>query len=115
MRLRAVILAWLLAAAIPFVLPARAPAEEDALPIIRFEEGRFDPGDLVVKAQTPFRLRVRNTTKEVVEFESFELNRERVVQPGQEIVVYLPALDPGTYPYFDDFHHAMGQGTITAR
>jgi hypothetical protein len=29
--------------------------------------------------------------------------------------VYLPALDPGTYPFFDDFHHDAGQGMITAQ
>jgi hypothetical protein len=50
-----------------------------------------------------------------IEFESFELNRERVVQPGQTITVQLPKLDPGQYHFFDDFHHEVAQGTITAQ
>jgi cupredoxin-like protein len=90
-------------------------AEDDALPVIRFQDGRFEPDELVVKAKAPFRLRVVNATKDPIEFESFELNRERVVLPGAEIVVYLPALDPGSYKYFDDFHHDAGEGTITAK
>lgn len=90
-------------------------AEDEALPVVRFHDGRFEPHDLVVRAKTPFRLRVVNATQDAIEFESFELNRERVVLPGAEIVVYLPALDPGSYKFFDDFHHGAGEGTITAK
>jgi Cupredoxin-like domain len=90
-------------------------AEEEALPVLRFHDGTFEPGELVVKAKAPFRLRVVNETQEAIEFESFELNRERVVLPGAEIVVYLPALDPGSYKFFDDFHQGAGEGTITAK
>jgi hypothetical protein len=99
-------------AALALGRPVRA---DDALPVIRFDGGSFEPDELVVKAKTPFRLRVVNAAKDPIEFESFELNRERVVLPGAEIVVYLPALDPGSYKYFDDFHHDTGEGTITAK
>ena len=92
-----------------------ARADEDSMPVLRFQDGRFDPAELVVKAKTPFRLRVVNANPYAIEFESFELNRERVVQLGSEVVVYLPALDPGTYRFFDDFHHDAGNGTITAK
>lgn len=46
-----------------------------------------------------------------MEFESFELNRERVVQPGQTVTVYLSGLAPGRYEFFDDFHQAR-RGTL---
>jgi hypothetical protein len=90
-------------------------ADDEAPPMVRFHDGRFEPDELVVKAKTPFRLRVVNATQAAIEFESFELNRERVVLPGAEIVVYLPALDPGSYKFFDDFHQGAGEGTITAK
>ncbi len=90
-------------------------ADDDAMPVLRYHDGRFEPDELVVKAKTPFRVRVVNAAPEAIEFESFELNRERVVLPGAEIVVYLPALDPGSYKFFDDFHHGAGEGTITAK
>jgi len=50
------------------------------------------------------RLEVSNQTAVAIEFESFELNRERVVQPGQKVAVYLSGLGPGRYEFFDDFH-----------
>jgi hypothetical protein len=92
-----------------------ARAEEGTAPAVRFEAERFEPAEIFVPAGAPFQLRVVNGKAEAVEFESFELNRERVVQPGQEIVVYLPALAPGTYRFFDDFHKDAGEGRITAR
>lgn len=100
-------------AALPFGPTVRA--DDDAQPLIRFRDGRFEPHELVVKAKTPFRLHVVNLTKDPIEFESFERNRERVVLSRAEIVVYQPTLDPGSYQYFDDFHHDAGQGTITAK
>ena len=95
-----------------FALNARA---DQATPQLRFENGRFEPAALDVTAGAPVRLTVVNTGPSAIEFESFELNRERVVPPGRSITVLLPRLNPGQYHFFDDFHHDAGQGTITAR
>jgi len=104
-----------LALSLALALGPVARGDDEASPTVRFHDGSFEPNELVVKAKTPFRLRVVNTTQDAIEFESFELNRERVVLPGGEIVVFLPPLDPGSYKFFDDFHHGAGEGTITAK
>lgn len=90
-------------------------ADDSAPPQIKFTDGHFVPGSFDVAAGKPIRLTVLNDGKSAIEFESFELNRERVVQPGQTITVQLPKLDPGQYHFFDDFHHDVAQGTITAK
>lgn len=120
MKCRSTLLASLLAAALagPGVLAPATPAragEEPPLPVLHIRDGRFEPATLVVEARKAFRLKVVNSGKHAVEFESFELDRERVVAPGQEIVVYLPALAPGSYEVFDDFHRDAGRGRIQAR
>ncbi|MGE5445111.1 MAG: cupredoxin domain-containing protein [Ignavibacteriales bacterium] len=81
---------------------------------LRVQNGRFQPHNLIVKANTPFKIKVTNADKSSIEFESFSLNREREVAPGQTVTVYLPALAPGTYEFFDDFHK-NNKGTITAK
>ena len=43
------------------------------------------------------------------------MHRERVVQPGQTITVYIPALAPGTYSFVDDFSHGAVKGEIVSR
>jgi len=87
---------------------------DDAQPQLKFTNGHFEPASFNVAAGTPIKLTVMNQSDAPIEFESFELNRERVVQPGQSITVQLPKLDPGQYHFFDDFHHEVAQGTITA-
>lgn len=103
--------------AIFFAISAIAPpARADQLaPQLKFADGRFEPAVLDVSAGAPVHLTVINSGTSAIEFESFELNRERVVPPGRSITVLLPRLDPGQYHFFDDFHHDAGQGTITAR
>jgi hypothetical protein len=69
------------------------------------QDGGFQPAELKTPKQAKVRLEVSNETAVAIEFESFELNRERVVQPGQKVAVYLSGLSPGRYEFFDDFHH----------
>ncbi|HUO05879.1 MAG TPA: cupredoxin domain-containing protein [Candidatus Binataceae bacterium] len=87
----------------------------DDSPEIRFQGGRFEPAVLTLPVNTPTKLRVVNAGDAAIEFESFELNRERVVQPGQAITVYIPALGSGSYGFFDDLHHAVPAGKIVVR
>jgi plastocyanin len=94
-------------------LTSMARADE-AQTKLKFTQGHFEPATLKVPAGTPTKLTVINEGDSAIEFESFELNRERVVQPGQTITVKLPKLEPGQYHFFDDFHHEVAQGTITA-
>src|SRR5208283_866873 len=82
---------------------------------IRFENHRFAPQTLTVAADTPLEIRVVNLSRERIEFESFKLNREKVVEPGASVVVKLPALRAGTYDFFDDFHQDVPEGAIVAR
>ena len=95
-------------------LTAGAILAQDGGPEIRLQDGTFAPSQVKVPANTSFKLRVTNADKAAIEFESFELHRERVVQPGETITVNMPALAPGTYKFFDDFHSDTPGGAIVA-
>ncbi|MFI5398011.1 MAG: cupredoxin domain-containing protein [Candidatus Binatia bacterium] len=97
------------------LLGARSAWGEEAPQEIKVAHGRFDPAQIVVPANTAFKVRVTNADTAAIEFESFELHRERVVQPGETITVFMPAVAPGTYPFFDDFHRETPAGAIVAR
>jgi Cupredoxin-like domain len=81
---------------------------------IQFNNHRFIPQKVEVHAGMPLTIRVLNSSKERIEFESFKLGRENVVEPGQAIVLQLPALRPGTYDFYDDFHDDVPEGVIVA-
>ena len=94
---------------------ALAARAEDLPPEIKLQGGRYAPAELTVPANAAFKVRVTNADSAAIEFESFELHRERVVQPGETITVYMPALAPGTYKFFDDFHRDTPEGVIVAK
>lgn len=91
-----------------------ARADDDVFNL-EFHQHRFVPDRLEVPAHVKFRILVKNTDDTADEFESTELNREKLVTPGQTITVFLGPLDPGTYHFFGDFHQATAKGVLVAK
>ena len=94
--------------------PAHATAEDKILTLAITDTG-FAPAELEVPTGgSTVRIDVTNQTGAAAEFESFELNRERVVQPGKTITVWVSGLDAGRYEFFDDFHQER-KGALVVR
>ena len=81
---------------------------------ITISNNKFQPSTITVKAGVKIALSVTNAGKEPAEFESSELNREKVIAPGSTVTIYVGPLQPGTYPFFDDFHQS-NSGRIIAK
>jgi high-affinity iron transporter len=90
-------------------------ARADDLPVLVFHNHRFEPARIEVPAKQKFKLMVKNTDDTADEFESVDLNREKLVAPGQTITVFLGPLDPGEYKFFGDFHQDTAQGVLVAK
>lgn len=93
-----------------------------AVPALAFAEPSYDleihqqsfvPVTLAVPTGTRIKIRVRNTRSLPSEFESFDLNREKVVPPGATITVWIGPLSAGKYKFFDDFNPGVA-GWVTA-
>jgi hypothetical protein len=97
------------------LLAAGTPARADDLPTLVFRQHRFVPDRIQVPAHVKFQLKVQNTDDSSDEFESVDLNREKLVAPGQTITVFLGPLDPGEYKFFGDFHQDTAQGVLVAK
>ncbi len=94
-------------------IPGAARAEEPAY-ALTIRDGKFEPSTLAVKAGVKFKLIVSNKGAKPAEFESAELNREKVVPAGSSVPVYIGPLSPGAYPFFDDFDQ-KNRGQIVAK
>ncbi len=92
-----------------FALPAHA---DDY--VITLKDHAFSPAELVVPAGQKIKLTVKNLNDQPAEFESATLNREKVVTPHGDIVVFIGPLDAGKYGYFNDFDRTT-TGVITAK
>ncbi len=83
--------------------------------VITIKGNQFSPKDLVIPAEQKIKITVKNLDATPAEFESFDLNREKVVSANSEIIVFVGPLESGSYTYFDDFHRDTTKGTITAK
>ena len=96
------------------IATAAAHADSNAIEL-RYEGHHFSPANLTVPAGEAVTIKVVNASNETIEFESFKLNREKAVQPGEAISVHLPALSAGSYDFYDDFHQDVPEGNIVAK
>jgi high-affinity iron transporter len=97
------------------LLASGSSARADDVLQLQFTNHRFVPATLTVPANQKFRVMVKNNDDTADEFESVDLNREKLVPPGQTITVFLGPLSPGTYKFFGDFHQDTAQGVIVAK
>jgi hypothetical protein len=81
---------------------------------LAIKNNRFEPAELHVPAGRKLRLVVRNLDAGPEEFESYELNREKVIAPGGDAKIYVGPLAPGRYPFFGDFHQDTARGALIA-
>jgi hypothetical protein len=103
-----------LASLVATLLVAGSAFADDA-PHLVIKDHQFQPARLEVPAGVKFKLFVKNEDTTPEEFESFDLNREKIVPPGQEIPVFLGPLDAGEYQFFGDFHQDTAQGVLVAK
>ena len=83
--------------------------------VIQIKDHMFMPDTLVVPAKRKIKLRIENLDKTPEEFESYDLNREKIVAGGRKIIVFVAPLKPGTYKYFGEFNPKTAQGIIIAK
>jgi len=98
-----------------FALAAGNGAGQDAETRLVIRGHKFEPAELTVPAGKKVKLVIENQDDTAEEFESYELNREKVVPPKGQIVIYVGPLEPGRYPFFGDFHQDTARGVLIAK
>ncbi len=83
--------------------------------VITIKDHQFAPKELTVPAGQKVKVIIKNLDPTPAEFESSDLNREKVVGANGEITVFIGPLDAGRYAYFDDFHRTTTTGVIVAK
>ena len=97
------------------VLAAPAQAEGTPRPVLIIKDGRFVPEMLEVAAGQKISLEIRNEGKGAEEFESSDLNREKLIPAGGVVTIAIGPLKPGKYRFFGEFNPKTAQGVIVAR
>ena len=88
-------------------------AEVEAKLVI--QDNGFQPAELSVPAGVKIRLTVENRDATPEEFESHELNREKVIAGKGSATIYIGPLQPGRHPFFGEFNEKTAQGVVVAK
>ena len=85
---------------------------DEAIYIVSIKDHQFFPAELKIPVNSKVKIIVENQDQTAEEFESYDLNREKVVTGNGKIVIFIGPLKPGTYKYFGEFHKDSAQGVI---
>lgn len=90
------------------------PATDKNEITLKIKNHLFSPASLTIPAGKKIKLIVINEDPTPEEFESYELNREKIIPGGGKAIIFIGPLEPGTYPFFGEFNMDTAKGEIIA-
>ena len=90
-------------------------AAETPIFTLEIRDHLFFPSELVLPANKKVKLSIKNQDSTPEEFESYELNREKVIPGKSRAIVFIGPLKTGEYPFFGEFHPKTAQGKVIVK
>ncbi len=103
-----------IAPAIAALLTAGIAQADTPVVDLTIKDHRFQPEAVTIPAGEKVKLMVHNQDATPEEFESYELNREKIIPGHSKAVIFVGPLEPGEYPFFGEFNQATAQGRVIA-
>jgi hypothetical protein len=97
------------------LMPVAAFADDAVVYTLVLKDHRFQPAELTVPVGKKIKLLIENRDETSDEFESFELNREKVLPGQRTTTLFIGPLEEGRYPYFGEFAEETAKGVIIAK
>jgi hypothetical protein len=100
-----------------FLVSLLASAAVAQTPVFEIEirEHLFFPAEFEIPANQKVKLIIYNRDATPEEFESYELNREKVIVGNSQGIVFIGPLKPGEYPFFGEFNLKTALGKIIVK
>jgi len=81
---------------------------------IQLRDHRFTPSEIKVPAGVKVKLIIDNQDATAEEFDSFALNREKIIFPNSKGIVFIGPLKPGRYEFIGEFNQNSAKGVVIA-
>ena len=82
---------------------------------INIQNHLFIPSEITIPENTKVKLLIHNLDDTDEEFESYELNREKVIIGNRRGVIFIGPLSAGEYPFFGEFFPKTAQGKVIVK
>ncbi len=83
--------------------------------VLKIKDHLFYPSEIEVPARQKIKLLVINEDPTAEEFESYKLNREKIILGNRRAIIFIGPLKSGSYPFFGEFNMSTAQGTLIAK
>ena len=90
-----------------FIVEAKRPEYH-----IELTNHLFYPAQIVIPENKKVKLIIHNRDSSVEEFDSFDLNREKVIFPKQQSIIFIGPLPVGEYHFFGEYHPNSARGKV---
>ena len=97
---------------ITFLLAAFTARAETLVVQVVLKDHLFAPSQLTLPADTKIKLLIHNQDSSPEEFESFSLNREKVILGEATGTVFLGPLEPGEHSFMGEYNPDTARGVI---
>jgi hypothetical protein len=97
-----------------FLLANNAEAESNVVNI-QIHGGRFSPSEINIADDTKVQFIIENLDDTPEEFESYDLNREVLINANSKTSFYIGPLSPGIYKFEGEFSPETAQGIVRVR
>jgi plastocyanin len=97
---------------IALLLPLSAVAEDYKLVI---KDHRFQPAEFTIPVGKKIKLLVENQDSTPEEFDSHDLNREKMIAGNSSAIIFIGPLTAGRYTFIGEFHATTALGHIIAQ
>jgi hypothetical protein len=82
---------------------------------LSIKDHKFEPAALEIPQGQKVKLVVKNLDPTPEEFESYELNREKIIPGNSQAIIFVGPLKAGEYPFFGEFNQQTAQGKVVAK
>jgi hypothetical protein len=72
--------------------------------LITLGDHSFSPQETVIPSGRKVTVTVKNLNSAPALFASWDLNREKTIDPHGETTIFIGPLAPGRYRFYDDYH-----------
>lgn len=82
---------------------------------VQIKDHKFIPDTITIPVGVKVKLKIKNDDATPEEFESYELNREKIIPGNSTGSVFIGPLEAGEYKFFGEFNEDTAQGKIIAQ
>jgi len=82
---------------------------------IILQDHLFYPAEIIIPAGVKVKLIIENKDSVVEEFDSFDLNREKMLFPDKKSTIYIGPLSAGEYHFFGEYHPNSALGKVIVK